>query len=343
MARGSLFHHPASGLAHDTGRGHPERPERIAAIEEDLAAHDWLGWDVRESPRATDAQLELVHPAAHLARIGRLCAAGGGAIDADTVLSPGSDEAARRAAGGAVALVDALLSADGPRTGASVHRPPGHHAEPDRAMGFCLYNAMAVAARRATDHHGLQRVLVLDWDVHHGNGTAAAFAADPRVAFVSIHESPLYPGTGAARDVGSGEGVGTTVNVPVPAGSGDAVFCSVVEHVVVPLGRAWAPQLVLVSAGFDAHRDDPLAGCAVSDEGYAAMTGSVRRLADALGVPLGIVLEGGYELGALTRGLRTTLTVSGADAAPPADPDLAVHPLAAAARDRVGAFFPALA
>jgi len=335
VPHGPLFAHFASSLAHDTGPGHPERADRITALAGTLDEHGCFGYELRESPAATDAQLTAVHPPEHVAALEALCAAGGGAIDADTVLSARSSEAARRAAGGVAALVDALLAQGGPPVGASLHRPPGHHAETTRAMGFCLFNSIAVGAQWALDHHGLERVLVLDTDVHHGNGTNAIFHAEPRVLFVSVHESPLYPGTGLAADVGSGAGRGTNVNVPVPSGSGDETFCSVVEHLVVPLARSWRPQLVLVSAGFDAHVDDPLAGCAVTDAGYSRMAASLRRLADELGVGLGIVLEGGYELGALTRGLEATLE---AIAAPPAAaPKLASHPLATQALERAQA------
>ncbi len=336
MSHGPLFAHFASSLAHDTGSGHPERADRIRAVAQLLDAHDCLGYELRESPLATREQLEAIHPGGYVEQLEALCASGGGAIDADTVVSEGSCAAASHGAGGVVALVDALLAEDGPRVGASLHRPPGHHAEPGRAMGFCLYGSIAVGARHALDAHGLERVLVLDWDVHHGNGTNAAFHEDPRVLFVSVHESPLYPGTGPASDVGSGAGRGTTVNVPVPGGSGDEAFCSVVEHLVLPLAREWRPQLLLVSAGYDAHEDDPLAGCGVTDAGYATMSAAMRRLADELGVGLGIVLEGGYELGALARGLRATLEAIAEPVAgePPA---LAPHPLALEALERTRA------
>ncbi len=341
MPHGPLFAHFASSLTHDTGHGHPERADRIHALAAALDAHDAFGYELRGSPPASDAQLSAVHPGDYVAQLEALCAAGGGAIDADTVVSARSCEAARHAAGGVVALVDALLSDPGvpgtsqSRIGASLHRPPGHHAEPDRAMGFCLFNSVAVGAQHALDHHGLERVLVLDWDVHHGNGTNEVFREERRVLFVSVHESPLYPGTGPADDVGSGAGRGTTVNVPVPGGSGDETFCSVLEHLVAPLAREWRPQLLLVSAGFDAHGDDPLAGCSVTDAGYAAMAGTMRRLADELGVGLGIVLEGGYELGALTRGLGATLEAIAAP--PPASSALAPHPLAVEALERTRA------
>ena len=336
MPHGPLFAHFASSLAHDTGPGHPERADRIAAIAAALEAADAHGYALTEAPEATDEQLMAVHPRAYVEALEALCAGGGGAVDADTVVSPRSCEASRRGAGGAVALVDELLAPGGPRVGAALHRPPGHHAEPERAMGFCLFNAVAVGAQWALDHHGLERVLIFDWDVHHGNGTAAAFHGDPRVLFVSVHESPLYPGTGPASDVGSGAGRGRTVNVPIPGGSGDETFCSVVDDLVVPLARDWRPQLILLSAGFDAHCDDPLAGCAVSHDGYAEMASSLRRVADELGVGLGVVLEGGYELDALVEGLGATLRAMAAQ--PPAEPrERPVHPLASAALERTRA------
>jgi acetoin utilization deacetylase AcuC-like enzyme len=326
MAAPVLFHHPSS-LEHDPGP-HPEQPARIVAIERALEDRQWLGLERRKSPPASRAQLEAVHPPQLVSGIEELCASGGGAIDADTVVSPGSWAAALHSAGGAVAVVDSLLgsSGDGPRLAASVHRPPGHHAEIDRSMGFCLFNNVAVAARHARDAYGVQRIFILDFDVHHGNGTQDVFYATDEVLFASIHQRPLYPGTGAAGETGIGQGVGHTVNLPVPSGSGDAVFGSLVEHVAVPLARAYAPGLILVSAGFDAHADDPLAGCEVTDAGYATMGASVRALADELDIGIGVVLEGGYDLGALARGLVATLEVM-ASQGPVGAPELAVHPL----------------
>jgi acetoin utilization deacetylase AcuC-like enzyme len=185
-------------------------------------------------------------------------------------------------------------------------------------------------------------VLILDWDVHHGNGTNDIFHASPEVLFASIHEWPLYPGTGPASDVGSGPGEGFTVNLPVAGGSGDALFCSLVEHVVVVLARSWEPQLVLVSAGFDAHVEDPLATCTVTDGGYAAMAASVRRLADELGVGVGVVLEGGYALGALARSCAATLAAIGGEG-PEVAADVPLHPAAAQAAARLAGRWPALA
>ena len=320
-----------AGLAHDIP-GHPERPARIAALEAEMARHDWFGWERAEAPRATREQLERVHPAAHVERIEALSAAGGGAIDLDTSVVPGTFEAALRAAGGAVALVDALLGG-GEACGFSALRPPGHHAEAARAMGFCFFNNVAVAAAHARAAHGAERVLILDWDVHHGNGTNDIFHADPSVLFCSIHEWPLYPGTGPAGDAGSGAGEGYTVNLPVPAGSGDAVLASLVEHVVAPLVVEYAPALVLVSAGFDAHRADPLAGLELTEAGYAAMTASLRRACAEVEAPIGLVLEGGYAVGALAASVAALMPVLGAAEVPPAI-DLPRHPLADAALAR---------
>jgi len=331
------FRHDA-GLAHDIP-GHPERPARIVALEAEMDRHDWFGWERVEAPRATRAQLSLVHAAAHVDTIEALSARGGGAIDLDTSAVAGTYEAALRAAGGAVALVDALLGA---RTacGVSALRPPGHHAEAARAMGFCFFNNVAVAAAHARATFGVERVLVLDWDVHHGNGTDAIFHADPSVLCCSIHEWPLYPGTGPAHDVGSGAGEGFTVNLPVPAGSGDAVHGSLVEHVVAPLIRGWGPQLVLVSAGFDAHRADPLAGCRLTEAGFAAMTGSLRRACAEVDAPLGLVLEGGYAVEALAASMAALVPVLGA-VEPPGPTELEVHPLAVEANERLGRWWSA--
>ena len=322
--------HPSS-LEHDTG-AHPERAARIVAIERELAERGWLGFERAPSSPVDISLLDAVHTPEYVRAIERACA-GGGSLDADTVVGPGSWPAALHAAGGAVQLVDLLLGG-ACASAISAHRPPGHHAAKQQAMGFCLFNNVAVAAQHALDAHRLRRVLVLDWDVHHGNGTNDIFHATSAVLYASIHEAPLYPGTGAFADRGVGEGEGYTVNLPVVAGSGDALFASLVEHVIVPLALDYGPQLVLVSAGYDAHAEDPLADCLVTDGGYAMMTGSMRRLAEQLGVPLGVVLEGGYALGALGRSVAATMEVLAAPG-PPCDPGLEVHPAAAGALARL--------
>ena len=330
------FRHDA-GLAHDIP-GHPERPARIAALEAEMERNDWFGWERVEAPRATREELTRVHAPAHVDLIAALSERGGGAIDLDTSAVAGTYEAVLRGAGGAVALVDALLR-DGEPCGVSALRPPGHHAEAARAMGFCFFNNVAVAAAHARAVHAAERVLILDWDVHHGNGTNDIFHADPSVLFCSIHESPLYPGTGPAHDAGSGAGAGFTVNLPVPGGSGDAVHCSLVEHVVAPLIRAWPPQLVLVSAGFDAHSADPLATLRLSEAGFAAMTASLRRACAEVDAPLGLVLEGGYAVDALATSMAAVVPVLGAPAVPGAV-DVDVHPLARAAQERLARWWP---
>jgi acetoin utilization deacetylase AcuC-like enzyme len=282
--------------------------------------------------------LTAVHPQEYVAEIRAVSEAGGGAFDPDTLASAGSYGAALHAAGGACAMVEALAGGEA-RAAFSALRPPGHHAEPEVAMGFCLFNNVAVAARHALDSLGLERVFVLDWDVHHGNGTNDIFHADPRVLFASIHQSPLYPGTGPIADVGSGAGEGYTINLPVPPRSDEPLWLSLVEHVVLPAARDFDPQLVLVSAGFDAHRDDPLADCRLEVESFARMALQVRGLADRLGVPVGAVLEGGYDLAALARSCAATLEALAAGGDPP---EVAPHPMAAEAARRLAVHWPVL-
>ena len=309
-----------SSLAHETG-SHPESARRIVAVEAELERLDWLGYECAQSSAASEEMLLRAHPAEHLERVRAACEQSL-PLDADTIVVPASLDAALHAAGGAAALVEALCAGNAD-VGASLHRPPGHHAEAGRAMGFCLFNNVAVAALHGLESCGLDRVLILDWDVHHGNGTEQIFAADPRVCFVSLHQSPCYPGTGAASYQGEGEGLGFTVNCPLPAGAGDELFVALVEQLVAPLIGTYRPQLILISAGFDAHRDDPLAGCVVSDGGFAAMSRLVYESASKAGVPVGLVLEGGYNVEALARSLALSLSEligrpSGEDSSAPA-------------------------
>jgi acetoin utilization deacetylase AcuC-like enzyme len=332
-----LLHH-LSSLDHDTGP-HPEQPARRVALERELSARGYLGYERVSSPVVERSVLEAVHPARHVELIERLSARGGARVDADTIVSAGSFVAALHACGGAVSLVDRLLQRSAP-TGFSIHRPPGHHAEAAQAMGFCLFNSVAVAARHALDAHGLERVMIVDWDVHHGNGTNDIFHSEPRVLFCSIHQSPLYPGTGPASDVGSGDGRGFTVNLPVAPGSGDREFRSLIDDVAVPLARAYRPQLLLISAGFDAHVDDPLAECRVTDGGYAEMARSLRGVAVELGVPVGAVLEGGYALDALARSVAVTMEVLGGVAA--SDGAVGVAEVSGQALGRLSEFWPDL-
>jgi acetoin utilization deacetylase AcuC-like enzyme len=305
---GLYFSHPAC-LEHDPRvhmPGHPDVPERLAAIERTLAGEDWLGWRRREAPAAGEDQLRLIHSARLVGHIKEMCLAGGGAIDPDTFVGEASYRAALHAAGGALEMTRALLGGQAPLAFCAV-RPSGHHAEADRAMGFCLFNNVALAAELAIRELGAERVFVLDWDVHHGNGTAEAFRRRADVLFASIHQAGIYPGSGALGDVGSGPGEGYTINLPVPGGSEEELWLSLVEHVVLPAAASFAPDLVLVSAGFDAHRADPLAGCRLESESFAEMARHVRDFAARLGVPLGVVLEGGYEPAALAESVRATL------------------------------------
>jgi acetoin utilization deacetylase AcuC-like enzyme len=249
--------------------------------------------------------LLAVHPASHVEDVRRHCESGA-AFDLDTPTSPGSWEAALRSAGGACALAEALLSGEA-GVGISALRPPGHHAEGAMAMGFCLFNNIAVAARHALDSLGAERVLIFDWDVHHGNGTNAIFHASRDVLFASIHQWPFYPGTGALSDAGEGEGRGFSLNLPVPAGSGEEIWLPLVEHVVVPVAREFGPDLVLVSAGYDAHRRDPVGGCVLDTSSFAELARHVLALGDELGAPVGVVLEGGYDLDALGDSVAATM------------------------------------
>jgi acetoin utilization deacetylase AcuC-like enzyme len=332
MPAGLYFRHPLS-LEHETGP-HPENPRRIEAIEARMGSLDWLGMERVEAPAATREQLERVHSPAHVDAIEAICARGGGMIDLDTVASERSFEAALHAAGGAAAAADRLLAGE-ERFAFCGLRPPGHHAEPDRAMGFCLFNNVAVAAEQAIVAGGAERVLVLDWDVHHGNGTEAVFYETDRVLYASIHQSPLYPGTGAAADTGSGEGEGYTLNLPVPPGAGPDEFLALVQHVVAPIARGFEPELLAISAGYDAHRDDPLAQCRLDEAAFADMAATVRDLGAELDVPILACLEGGYDLGALSASVASTLAALGGGEPPREAPREAAGPhLARAARER---------
>jgi acetoin utilization deacetylase AcuC-like enzyme len=309
---GLYFSHPAC-LEHDPRAHmleHPDIPERLEAIERTLAGQGWLGWERRAAPPAQETQLELIHSAGHVQRIRELSLAGGGAIDADTFVGEPSYRAALHAAGGACEMARALVAGEA-MLGFCGVRPSGHHAEPNRAMGFCLFNNVALAAEFAIRELGVRRVFILDWDVHHGNGTAEAFRRRSDVLFASIHESGIYPGTGSLSDVGSGPGEGYTINLPVPASSEEDLWLSLLEHIVLPVAQAFQPELVLISAGFDAHREDPLASCRLEAGSFAEMARHVRGLAAQLGVPLGAVLEGGYEPAALAQCVQATLAALG--------------------------------
>jgi acetoin utilization deacetylase AcuC-like enzyme len=284
---------------HDPGRGHPERPERYAAVSTAVRA---LGCPRKEAPPAGPEALERVHSEPYLELLERFCIAGGGALDPDTVVSGVSWRAALRAAGGAMAAVDEVAG-DRARSAFSMGRPPGHHAEPARAMGFCILNSAAVAAAHARHDLGMERVAVLDWDAHHGNGTQDIFYESPDVMYLSLHEWPLYPGTGAAAEWGAGDGEGTTVNLPLPAGSTEEQFLAAFREHAVPAVERFAPELLIVSAGFDAHRDDPLCALGVTSAGFGVMASELRERFGGLA----LVLEGGYDVAALETSVTAVL------------------------------------
>jgi acetoin utilization deacetylase AcuC-like enzyme len=313
-----LFFRHSSSLEHDTG-SHPENAARIRALEATLEAAGWPGLDLREPQPAARSQLERVHSAAHVERIERFCAEGGGMLDMDTMAVEASWEAATRAAGAAAEASARLLAGESEFAFCAM-RPPGHHAESQRPMGFCLFNSIAVGAAAAIAESGAERVLILDWDVHHGNGTEEIFFARDDVLYVSIHQSPLYPGTGRPADAGADAGHGYNVNLPVGPGADGELFLGLVEHVVAPIAREYRPSLIGISAGYDAHRDDPLANCELRDTDYGAMTAAMRDLGAELGAPVLVCLEGGYDLGALSRSvLETVLALGGSEPAPAAD------------------------
>lgn len=286
---------------HDTGRSHPECPARVARIREVLAMR---GLDARCIPvpiaSATDAMLLRVHDGAHIRRVEEACASGERFIDSmDTAIGVESGRIARMAAGSLVALCGEVV-AGRLNAGLAVVRPPGHHAERDLAMGFCLFNNVAVAAASLRADCGISRVLIVDWDVHHGNGTQHTFEDDPTVFYYSSHQMPLYPGTGHAAERGRGEGAGATLNVPLRPGDGDERFLAAFSDLLVPAMDVFRPRFVLVSAGFDAHHDDPLGGLNVSTEAFVEATNIVREIADRFASGRIVsVLEGGYDLDAL--------------------------------------------
>ena len=324
-------------IDHQTPPGHPERPERATVMLSIAEAWRAGGGDVVAPRAATTEQLLRVHDGAYIRQIDAT-AGTADVLDPDTYVSLMSAEVARLAAGAAVDAVERAWQVPGERTLALV-RPPGHHAERDHAMGFCLFNNVAVAAAHAC-HLGATRVAVVDFDVHHGNGTEHAFEDDPSVLYVSLHQSPFYPGTGRAADVGRDEGRGLTVNVPLEVGAADDDYRLVFAEVVVPVLEQFAPEILVVSAGFDAHERDPLAGMRLSTAAFGAMTRELRRVADrCCAGRIAAVVEGGYDLPALADCLAAVVEALGPDVAePPVWPACAIAPTRgrAAVRDVAG-------
>ncbi len=303
-----IVYHPIY-LEHDTGQ-HVENSSRLVEIMTLLDKSGLQKQLVQFSPQPTSVEdLLLVHSIEHISRIENVARAGGGWLDADTVMSPASYEAALYAAGGAIRAVEAVMNREVDSAFALI-RPPGHHATGQRAMGFCLFNNIAVAARRALKAYGLDRILIVDFDVHHGNGTQDAFYDDPHVLYFSSHEYPFYPGTGSIDEIGAGEGEGKTVNVPLPAWCGDEEYLRVYREILIPVAQRFKPEIILVSAGYDPHWADQISLMQVSVSGFAQIVQILKKLAEELCEGrLAFGLEGGYHTQALAWSVKATLEV----------------------------------
>ena len=291
-----LYSHPAC-LAHDTGAGHPERPDRLRVILKALEGDEFKALVRREPPKASEDQIRLVHPQSFIDLVlGAIPLEGHTILDPDTIVSPGSGEAALRAVGAVCTAVDEIMAGEGRNAFCAV-RPPGHHAEPERAMGFCLFNNVAIGAQHARAAHGLERIAVIDFDVHHGNGTQAAFESDPDLFYASTHQWPHYPGSGAREETG----MGNIFNEPLAGLSGGKEFKAAYEGRIFPALVEFQPDFIFISAGFDAHADDPLASLRLLEEDYAWVTRRISEIADTSCAGRVVsALEGGYNLAALS-------------------------------------------
>jgi acetoin utilization deacetylase AcuC-like enzyme len=298
-------------LKHFAGRSHPERPERAAVMIEMAEKLRRAGIFTLSPREASIGELELCHDPAYVAEVKRSASMPRYDFDPDTHTSPESYQTALLAAGGVLTAVEAVM--DGAADNAfAIVRPPGHHALPARAMGFCLFNNVAIAARYLIRRRGLKRVLVVDWDVHHGNGIQDIFYDSPEVLYFSTHQFPFYPGTGGLDEIGVGAGTGYTVNVPMPATFGDDEYLRVFDDVLAPVARQYRPEFILISSGFDAHFRDPLGGMQVTEAGFAALAQRVKRLAaECCGGRMAAALEGGYDLQALADSGRSVLEEMG--------------------------------
>jgi acetoin utilization deacetylase AcuC-like enzyme len=326
IARSTRFREHASETSH------PECPERLDAIDRAIAPLEPAFRELELRP-AEDAEIARVHDPAHLARL-REVAGRHAKLDADTYTSPTSGEVARLAAGSAIELARAVARREAPR-GFALLRPPGHHAEATHAMGFCLLNQIAIAAQALRAEEGIERLAIVDIDVHHGNGTQHSFESDRDVLFASLHQFPFYPGTGSLSEQGSGAGTGATLNLPLPAGCGDAEYGAVFDAVLLPALREYRPEMLLISAGFDAHAADPLASMRLSTAAYRRFASQLRTLADeTCDGRIAFFLEGGYDLTALGSSVHAVLEVLTA----PAAPELA-HPAPSALGEQVVSLF----
>ncbi|HSK30096.1 MAG TPA: histone deacetylase [Candidatus Limnocylindria bacterium] len=318
-------------LKHLPGEGHPERPERIQALLDLAERLDTRKFQLLPPRAATRAEVELIHVPEHVGLVESTSKLNHYALDGDTITSRDSFAVSLFAVGGFLCMLDAIAAGDY-QNGFALVRPPGHHALRDRAMGFCLFNTMAIGAEYLKRAHGAKRVMIMDWDVHHGNGTQDAFYDDPSVLFLSTHQFPFYPGSGGVNEIGVGAGEGYTINVPLPAGCADVEYQQVFQEVVVPAAEKFMPEWILVSAGFDPHRRDPLASMNVTEEGFAAMAERLLELADRFsGSRTAFLLEGGYDLAALKNSAAAVLTTlqerRGPIAAPFSGSESGIEPL----------------
>ncbi len=305
-------------LKHLPGESHPERPERIQALLNLAGALDKQMFELASPRAATRADVEYTHGADHVRLVESTSKLNRYALDGDTITCRDSFGVALLAVGGFLTLLDAIASKQS-SSGFALVRPPGHHALRDRAMGFCLFNTMAVGAEYLKRVYGAKKILIMDWDVHHGNGTQAAFYDDPTVLFISTHQFPFYPGSGAVNEIGVGAGEGFTINVPLPAGCTDAEYLQVFQDIVVPAAEKFQPEWILVSAGFDPPRRDPVGGMNVTEEGFGAMARSLLALANRFADGrIAFLLEGGYDLAGLRDSVAAVLAAMQTQTPPPA-------------------------
>ncbi len=295
-------------LKHEPGEFHPERPERIGVLLDLAERLDENKFQLLAPTAANRLEIESCHSSDYVALVESTSKTNQYALDGDTITCRDSFGVGLLAAGGFLRLLDGIAAVE-IANGFALVRPPGHHALKNRAMGFCLFNTVAIGARHLKRVHGAKRVLIMDWDVHHGNGTQEAFYDDPSVLFISTHQFPFYPGTGAMDETGVNAGEGCTINVPLPAGCGDTEYLRVFEEIVVPATDKFKPDWILVSAGFDSHRRDPLGGMNVTEEGFGAMAEILLRLAERYAEGrIAFLLEGGYDLGALNKSVGAVLS-----------------------------------
>jgi acetoin utilization deacetylase AcuC-like enzyme len=295
-------------LQHSAGAYHPESPERLAAVHAMLANPAMVDKFVQIAPReATHKEIEMVHALSYVEYIASTAGKDSVYLDPDTATSPESYEIAKLAAGGLLNAIDSVMERKVGNAFALV-RPPGHHAEYDRAAGFCIFNNVAIGAMHAINKYGLKKILIVDWDLHHGNGTQHSFEDDPRVLYFSTHQYPYYPGTGSLQEIGRGKGAGYTINVPLSTGMGDADFVKIFRKILVPVANQYRPDFVLLSAGFDTYFQDPLGGMRVTPKGFAALTRMLLDIADACCAGrFVVVLEGGYHVMGLAESIKAVL------------------------------------